>query len=117
MPDDQSITIQVHGLIAKSFSNEYVEAVLTDALEILPSDDSLIVISPRRVAIVLDKLAHRGAVLPANLIEEAVTGAMKEELLAWLTSPATSYYVMHIAADHFADFSDEHKHGLSPRPE
>ena len=76
MAGNHEMPIDVHGLIAKSFSKEYVEAVVTDALHILPSykdrKDSLVVINARRVAIILDKQTHRtqkdidAALLPKN---------------------------------------------------
>ena len=54
MAGSHEMSIDVHGLIAKSFSKEYVEAVVTDALHILPSykdrQDSLVVVNARRVA-------------------------------------------------------------------
>jgi hypothetical protein len=75
MADRQEIPIEVHGLIAKSFSKEYVEAVVTDALHILPSyqarPDSLVVINARRVAVILDKQAQRGAVIPGPHVRRA----------------------------------------------
>src|SRR5262249_36866942 len=55
MPDEQEVSIEVHGLIAKSFTKEYVEAVVADALRILPAykhrKDTLVVINARRVAV------------------------------------------------------------------
>jgi hypothetical protein len=55
MADDREMSIEVHDLIAKSFSKEYVEAVVTDAQHILPSykdrQDSLMVINARRLAV------------------------------------------------------------------
>ncbi len=49
LPD--SLSIEVHGLIARKFSKEYVEAVIADAMKILPSyrhrQDTLVVINPR----------------------------------------------------------------------
>lgn len=65
MTDEREVSIEVHRLIAKSFSKEYVEAVVADAVEPLPAkdrSDSLIVINAHRVAVILDKPAHRGAV-------------------------------------------------------
>jgi hypothetical protein len=97
--------IEVHGLIARSFSKEYVEAVVTDALHILPSyqdrQDSLVVINARRVAVILDKQAHRGAVIPVDFIEQVIEGPMKERLRAYLAAPTPAYYVMHIAGSWF----------------
>ena len=106
MPDEPNMPVDVHGLIAQSFSKEYVEAVVTDALKILPAykdrSDSLIVINARRVAVILDKQAHRGAVLPAAFIEQVVSGPMKERLQAYLASPTQAYYVMHLAGSWFS---------------
>jgi len=109
MTDNHELAIDVHGLIAKSFSKEYVEAVLTDAMHILPSykdrQDSLVVINARRVAVILDKQAQRGAVIPADFIEQVVSGPMKERLQAYLASPTQVYYVMHIPGSWFAPAS------------
>jgi len=106
MTDNHELVIDVHGLIAKSFPKEYVEAVVTDALHILPSyqdrQDSLVVINARRVAVILDKQAQRGAVIPADFIEQVVSGPMKERLQAYLASPTQVYYVMHIPGSWFA---------------
>ncbi len=67
-----TFSVEVHGQIAQQFSREYIEAVVDDALRILPSykdrQDSLVVINPRRVAVILDKHAKRGAVLPLDLL-------------------------------------------------
>lgn len=63
----------------------------------LVRQDTLVVINPRRVAVVFDKLARRGAVIPVDLIEQVVEGTMKSKLQAWLAAPASPFYVMHIA--------------------
>jgi hypothetical protein len=106
MADDHEMSIEVHGLIAKSFSKEYVEAVIMDALNILPSyqdrRESLVVINARRLAVILDKQAQRGAVIPVDLIEQVLSGTMKQRLQAYLASPTQVYYVMHIAGSWFA---------------
>ena len=46
---------------------------------------TLVVINPRRVAVILDKQARRGAVLPLDLIDEVVEAAMKANLEKWLS--------------------------------
>ena len=75
---DDTMPVEVHGLIAQSFSKEYVEAVVQDAVKILPSyqhrQDTLVVVNPRRLAVILDKQARRGAVIPVELVEEVVKG-------------------------------------------
>lgn len=80
MPES-TMPIEVHADVPKSFPKEYIEAVITDAMKILSSyqhrQDTLIVINPRRVAVVLDKQARRGTVIPDDLIEQVVDGKIK----------------------------------------
>jgi hypothetical protein len=106
-----TLHVEVHSRVAKDFSKEYIEAVIDDALKILPSykdrKDTLIVVNPRRVAVILDKQARRGAVIPVDFIEQVVEGPMKERLQTWLASPATPYYVMHIAGSWFGESKAE----------
>ena len=103
---ESTMPIEIHADVAKSFAKEYVEAVITDAIKILPSyqhrKDTLVVINPRRVAVILDKQARKGAVLPVELIEQVVEGQMKSKLQAWLANPPSPYYVMHLAGSWFA---------------
>lgn len=105
MAGEQEMSFEVHGLIAKSFSREYVEAVVADALKILPAYkdrlDSLVVVNARRVAVILDKQAQRGLVIPVDFIEQTVSGPIKDRLQAYLASPTQAYYVMHIAGSWF----------------
>ena len=105
MAGEPEMPFDVHGLIARSLSREYVEAVVTDALGILPSyrdrRDTLVVVNARRVAVILDKQARRGLVIPVDLIEQVVSGPVKERLQAYLASPTQARYVMHIAGSWF----------------
>lgn len=98
--------IDVHGKVAAVHSKEYIEAVVTDALRILPSyghrRDTLVVVNPRRLAVILDKQTNRGAVIPVEFIEQVIEGGMKNRLQAWLAAPATPFYVMHIGGSWFA---------------
>lgn len=75
-------------------------------MKILPSyqhrQGTLVVTNPRRVVVVLDKQAHRGAVIPVDLIEQVVEGPMKAKLQTWLAAPASPFYVMHIAGSWFS---------------
>ena len=103
---ESTMPIEVHADVAKSFAKEYVEAVVTDAMKILPSyqqrQDTLVVVNPRRVAVILDKQSRRGAVIPVEMIEQIIEGQMKAKLQTWLASPASPFYVMHIAGSWFA---------------
>lgn len=105
MTNEQEMSIDVHRLIAQASTKEYIEAVIADTMKILPSyaqhQDTLVVVNARRVAVILDKQAHRGAVIPVDLIEQVVSGPMKERLLAYLASPTQMFYVMHISGSWF----------------
>ena len=83
--------------------------MVTDALHILPSykdrQDSLVVINARRVAVILDKQAKRGTVIPVDFIEQVVSGPVKERLQAYLASPTQTYYVMLIGGSWFSPAS------------
>jgi hypothetical protein len=83
-----------------------VKAVITKALQILPSyrhrKDALVVINPRRLAVIFDKQAHRGVVMSVDSIEQVIEDQMKSNLQAWLTNPRTPFYVMRIAGSWFA---------------
>ena len=115
MTSHPSISIEVHGLIAQKFSKEYIEAVVDDALKILPSyedrQDTLVVINPRRVTVLLDKQASRGAVLPLDLVEQVIDGAMKAKLDKWLSDPPSPFYVMHVAGSWFGIREDRREMG------
>jgi hypothetical protein len=105
-PPPGMFSVEVHGLIARDFSKEYIEAVIDDAMKILPSyqdrQDTLVVINPRQVAVLLNTQAQRGAVIPASLITQAADGPMKAKLEAWLAAPDAPFYVMHLAGNWFA---------------
>ena len=83
--------------------------MVAGALEVLPAypdrSDSLIVINARRVAVILDKQAHRGAVFTVDFIEQVVAGPMKERLQAFPASPTQVYYIMHLAGGWFTPAS------------
>lgn len=101
MSIEQEITVEVHGLVANAFPKEYVEAVVGDAVKILPAQahrqDTLVVVNARRLAVILDKQVHQGLVLPLELVEQAISGPMKDRLQAYLAAPTVGFYVMHIA--------------------
>jgi hypothetical protein len=77
---ESTMPIEVHADVAKSFAKEYVEAVITDAMKIPPPykhrQDTLVVINPRRIAVILDKQAHRRAVNPVDLIKQVIDSPM-----------------------------------------
>ena len=105
-PLANSFTIKVHGLIAKQHSKEYIEAVVASSMEILPTyqnrRDTLVVINPRRVAVIIDIQNRQGTVIPVDMIMQVIDGVPKTKLLSWLAAPAGPFYVMHIAGSWFS---------------
>jgi hypothetical protein len=89
-----------------AFPKEYVEAVIGEAMQISRDSedrpDTLVVVNPRRIAVILDKRARRGTVIPVEFIDQVIEGSMKTRLRAWLAAPQSRFYLMHIAGSWFA---------------
>lgn len=104
-PAPTAFSIEVHQLVADRFPKEYIEAVISEAMLILPAyknrQDTLVVINPRRLAIIVDEPMSRGVVLPVELIEQAIEGPKRDKLEQWLSAPKSRFYVMHIAGSWF----------------
>jgi hypothetical protein len=100
-----AFSIGVHERVADRFPKEYIEAVISDAMMILPAykhrQDTLVVINPRRLAIILDKQVSRGVAIPVELIEQVIEGPKRDRLEQWLAAPKSRFYVMHIAGSWF----------------
>lgn len=99
------MTIEVHGLVAQQLPKEHFEAVFDEAMEILRSHhdrkDTLVVINRRRIAVVLDKQANRGAILPLHLVERALDASVRRGLQTWFESPPTRVFVTHLPGSWF----------------
>ena len=101
-----SLNIEVHNQILHHVSKEYIEAVVEDAMGIWRSyqdrQDTLVAINPRRIAVILDRQANRGAVLPVQFIEQVMDGSMRTGLQTWLESPPARFFVTHLSGSWFA---------------
>ena len=106
-----NFSIEVHGQIAQKHSREYIEAVVDDALKILPSfknrQDTLVVINPRRVVVLLHDKTRQGIVLPLDFVQQVIDGATNENLEKWLSNPPAPFYVTHIAGNWFGNRNEE----------
>ena len=56
----------------------------------------MVAINPRRIAVILDRQANRGAVLPVQFVEHVMDASMRTGLQTWLESPPTRIFVMHL---------------------
>ena len=101
-----SLAVELHTQVFQQLPMEHIEAVVDEAIHIWRShqDDlcTTIVINPRGIAVVLDKQANRGAVVPVALIYPAIDDAAKTGILAWLEAPSTRFRVIQIAGSWFA---------------
>ena len=92
--------------VADRFPKEYIEAVISEAMLILPAykdrQDTLVVINPRRLAIILDEPMSRGVAAPGRADRASHRGPEAGQAGAMaLTCPSSRFYVMHIAGSWF----------------
>ena len=71
-PQTFSLGVEIHAQVFKQFPMEHIEAIIDEAIQIWRSNQdghgTMLVISPRLIAVILDRHAHRGAVVPVELI-------------------------------------------------
>lgn len=100
-----SLAFEVHEQVFKQLPKEHIEAVLDEALKICrPHQEwrgTLVVINPGRIAVVLDKQANRGAVLPIEFVYPALEEPTRKKVQTWLEAPATRRHVVLIDGSWF----------------
>jgi hypothetical protein len=96
---------EVAEAIRQQFPGEYLEAVFEEATQIWRShqdgDFTTIVITPRRVAVILDKLPNRGVVVPVEAIYARIDAAVKARIETWLAAPTTRFHVIQVPGSWF----------------
>ena len=107
------MNIEVHSQILQQLPKEHIEAVVDDVMQIWRSfqdrHDTLIAINPRRIAVILDKQANRGAVLPVQLIEHVIDASTRTELMTWLETLPSRFFVRHRPGSWFMPYDTESK--------
>ncbi len=58
--------------------------------------DTLVAVNRRRVAVAVHRQSRRGVVVPVEGILPALDDTEKMRLQAWLASPASPFYVVHV---------------------
>ena len=102
----QPLTLAVHNQVFQQMPKEHIEAVIDEALQICRSQPgwrgTLVVVTPGRIAVVLDKHVNQGEVLPFELVLPALEDATKKTVEAWLEAPPTRRHVILIKGSWFA---------------
>ncbi len=102
----KTFAFEIHEKLAKPWTREYIEAVVDDALKILPTfeqrNDTHIIVNRRQVGVIIDPTASRGAVVPLEYVLEIVHGPTRERLDHWLAEPDSSFYIMHMFGSWFS---------------
>ena len=115
-----SMTIEVHGLVIGQVPKEHIEAVVGEVMQIWRENpnrgDTLVAVNPRLIAVILDKQANRGAVLPVQFIEQVLDGTMRAKLQKWLESPHSRFYVIHLPGSWFVSREIEARRSKSVEP-
>jgi hypothetical protein len=101
--EPESMMIEVSQHVLRQLPKERVEAVVQEAMlarnENQAGQDSVVVVNARRIAVILDSLANRGAVIPIEALSDDLDD---QGLLDWLESPQTRLYVIPVAGSWFA---------------
>jgi hypothetical protein len=63
--------------------------------------DTLVVVNPRRLAVLLHARARRIAVLPLDFVEQVLDARKKSKLETWLGSPPVPFYILHLGGNWF----------------
>jgi hypothetical protein len=115
-----SLNIDVHKQVLTQLPREHIEAVIDDAIRIWRSypdrQETLVAINPRRIAVILDKRANRGAVVPFQFIEHLMDASMRKRLQAWLESRPTRFYVAYIPSNWLAAYEIESRASYLAEP-
>ena len=101
-----SLAFAVDHQVFQQLPREHIEALINEALEVCrPQQDwqgSLVVINPGRIAVVLDKQAKRGAVLPVEMVYPGLEDATVSRVRTWLEAPPNRRHVVLFNGSWFA---------------
>jgi len=115
-----SITIEVDDAVLRQMPKERLEAVVDEAVQLwLSQPDQLgtmIVVSARRIAVILDASACRGQVLPVEEVFAVLDATATEALRTWLGSMPTRLHTVQIAESWFQSHLVGRQRGIIAEP-
>jgi len=116
-----SLTFEVHDQVYQQVPKERIEALVEEALEeCRPHHQwhgTLAVISPGRIAVILDKQANRGALLPIELVYPRLEETTIKRVQAWLEAPPNRRHVILIDGSWFMPQKTESTRGKIREPD
>ncbi len=100
-----SLTLEVHDQVYQQVPKERIEALVEEALQVCrPHQEwhgTLAVINPGRIAVILDKQANRGALLPVELVYPRLEETTIKRVQTWLEAPPNRRHVILIDGSWF----------------
>jgi hypothetical protein len=110
-PPQQPFAMELHNQIRQQLPMEHIEAIVDEALQTWRSHQdghgTMVVITPRRIAVILDKQANRGAVVPVDFIYPAIEDATRASIQTWLEAPSTRVHLIQIPGSWFMPHKNE----------
>jgi hypothetical protein len=110
-PPQQPFAMELHNQIRQHLPKEHIEAIVDEAIQIWRSHQdaygTMVVITPRRIAVILDKQANRGAVVPLDFIYPTIEDAARARIHTWLEAPSTRLHAIQIPGSWFLPHKNE----------
>lgn len=99
-------TIEVSGHVLGMLPKEYLEAVIDEAMGVWNEEvarrGSLVVVNARRIGVIVDGQARKGAVVPVEEIGPILDDRTGLALQLWFEAPRTRLFVIPVAYGWFA---------------
>lgn len=115
-----SLTIEVDDAVLRQTPKERLEAVVDEAVQLWLSQPdqlgTLIVVSARRIAVILDASAFRGQVLPVEEVFAVLNATERLALRTWLGSLPTRLHILQIAESWFRSHLVRSQRGIIAEP-
>jgi hypothetical protein len=104
------LTFEVSESVRQQLPKEHIEAVIEEAIQVWNDshdrDGTLAVVNARRIVVIIDGRASRGAVVPVEALANSLDDRTMQGLLHWLRSPQTRLHVVQVAGGWFGRRED-----------
>lgn len=97
-PQESKLAVTVDDEVARAYGSEYLEAVLSDAVNFLIAHpqgfDHVALVNRRHIAVILRRKIQAASVVPVERLEAHLPDETRSRLLHWLTQPGSKQYVI-----------------------